>query len=273
MNTRSRKGFTVVELLVVVVLGSLLLMATYQILATNTRVYALNNARVQGQQTLRAGADVLFGELREISSPEGDLITMGTNAVTIRAQRAFGVVCNVDYATGSPDITVLRVGPIFEVGDSVFVFHDNDPERSSDDEWFGGVVTAVDTSSTCGGSPAHTLSVPFLRTTASASPPDSVRVGAPIRGFERFSYGQYDFGGEAYLGRWGGTLGGIDPLVGPLMKTGGVSFRYLDDQGQATTVDTLVTQIEVTLRYEAPIGDFQGDLLADSSVVRIHLRN
>ncbi len=273
MRARARPGFTLVELLVALVLGSFLVLVIYQVLITNSRTYALSSARIQGRQMLRAGIGVLVGELREISSQSGDLVEMQDDQLTIRAQRAFGLVCAVDYTVSPPTLTVVRLGPAFEVGDSVFVLHDNDPERDLDDKWLGGVATAVDTTTTCGSSPGQTLTVPFVGTTAAATPPDSVRSGAPVRGFDIFTYAQYEIGGEPYLGR---QLGGIPspyPLVGPLHESGGVAFRYLDTLGAVTTVDSLVAQIEVTLRYRSEVLNLGGELVSDSILVRVYPRN
>jgi prepilin-type N-terminal cleavage/methylation domain-containing protein len=273
MKANARSGFTMVELIVVVVLGSLILMAAYQILATNTRIYAVNNARVQGQQNLRGALDILSGELREISGPGGDLVVTEPEYLTIRAQRTFGLVCAVNYAANPVELTAFRVGPAFRAGDSVFVFHDNDPDRASDDEWFGGVISAVDSTTTCAGSPAQTLRIPFLRTTATAIPPDSVRVGAPLRGFEVYTYGQVEIDGELYLGRQLRGASAPDPLVGPLQPDNGVTFRYLDSLGHVTTVDTLVAQIELSLHYQSELRGLQNQPVSDSIVVRVYPRN
>ena len=273
MKTRARAGFTLVELLTVVVLASFLLLVIYQVLITNSRAYAVNNAQIQGQQMLRAGVDVLFGELREVSAPGGDLLDMKADELTIRAQRAFGLVCAVDYAASPPELTAFKIGPAIQPGDSVFVYHDNDPDKSLDDEWFGGIVTQVDTTANCSGAPAQTIAVPFVGTTAAATPPDTVRIGAPVRAFDIFTYGQYEIDGEPYLGRRLRGAGNPDPLVGPLLADGGVSFRYLDALGAATTVDTLVAQIEVILRYQADVRGFGNDLVSDSLLVRVYPRN
>jgi len=273
MNAHGRRGFTLVELLVVLVLGTLILLATYQVLATNTRVYAANSARALGQQNLRGGAAVLSGELREISPREGDLIEMGADSVRIRAQRPFGLVCAVDYSSSPVKISTFQVGPAFADGDSIFVFHDNDPDRASDDEWFGGVVTGATSNTVCSGSPSQTLSVPFVGTTASAVPPDSVRIGAPVRGFDEYVIGQYEIDGETYLGRREASAANPDPLVGPLQKSGGVSFRYLDSSGKVTNKNALVRQIEVTLRYQSDMKNFQSEPVSDSVLVRIFPRN
>jgi prepilin-type N-terminal cleavage/methylation domain-containing protein len=274
MNAKtSQRGFTLVELLVVVVLGALLLMVTYQVLSVNTRVFAVNNARVQGQQTLRAGMDVLFGELREISTPEGDLLDMNANSLTIRAQRAIGLVCAIDYSATPVEITTLRFGPPFETGDSIWVFHDNDPDQSSDDRWLAGDISGVDDSATCSGRPAQTLSVPFVGSAALAASPDTVRMGAPVRGWDVYTYGQTQFEGEWYLARWTGVGSEPDPLVGPLPPVDGVRFRYLDDEGNVTTVDTQVAQIEVTMRYQSEARDQRNELVSDSILVRVYPRN
>lgn len=273
MRARARTGFTLVELLVGVVLGSFLILVTYQVLTTNSRIYAVSNAQIQGRQMLRAGMDVLFGELREISSESGDLVGMQDDELTIRAQRAFGLVCAVDYTVSPPTLAVFSQGPDFEAGDSVFVFHDNEPESALDDEWFVGVATAVNATTTCGGGPGQTLTVPMVGATAAATPPDSVRNGAPVRGFDIFTYGQYEIDGEPYLGRQLRGAASPDPLVGPLQESGGVAFRYLDALGAVVTVDSLVAQIEVTLRYRSEVLDFGGELVSDSILVRVYLRN
>ena len=46
--TRHRKGFTLVEMIVVIVLGSLVLLAAFTVLITNQRTYTAQNAVIQG---------------------------------------------------------------------------------------------------------------------------------------------------------------------------------------------------------------------------------
>lgn len=268
MNTTERRGFTLVELLVVVVLGGLMVLAIYQVLVTNSRTYAVNNAQIQGQQSLRAGMDVLFGELREISGPEGDIVSMAVDSITIRTSRAFGLVCATNYTASPPRVTAYRIGPGVEAGDSIFIFADNNPDWATDDVWLTRVAQSVDTTATCGGALAQEITVANLASTG-----DTVRVGAPLRTFDTYTYGLISLGGETYLGRRISTAGSPDPLVGPLVPNRGVNFRYLDSIGIVTTVDTLVTQIEVTLRYASPVMNSQNQRVRDSIVGRVYLRN
>jgi len=272
MTQSARRGFTLVELLVVVVLGGLMVLTIYQVLVTNSRTYTVNNAQIQGQQSLRAGMDILIGEIREISAEEGDLVGMGVDFITLRAQRAFGVTCGVDYTVSPNEVTAYRIGPVFQAGDSVFVFADNNTQMARDDVWLTKLAQAVDTTTTCpDGSWAQTLGIANLASTG-----DTVRIGAPLRAFEVYTYRLFDFGGESYLGRSAssvGVFGTPDPLVGPLVPKRGVTFRYLDSAGAVTAVDTLVAQIEVTLRYQAAVLDARNRRVGDSIVALVYPRN
>jgi prepilin-type N-terminal cleavage/methylation domain-containing protein len=268
MTSAGRRGFTLVELLVVVVLGGLMILAIYQVLITNTRVYAANNAQVQGQQSLRAGLEVLFGELREISAKEGDIIGMGPDSITIRASRAFGLVCATDYATSPPSVTAHRVGPMVQPGDSIFIFADNDPDRTLDDTWLTRLVQNVDGTATCSGQPGQRLTVPNLATGG-----DTVRLGAPLRAFVTYTYRLHTFGGEDFLGRRLASSGSPDPLVGPLIPNRGLSFRYLDSIGAVTTNPSEVARIEVTLRYQSDVLDSRNQRVRDSIVTWVYPRN
>lgn len=268
MSLRNRLGFTLVELLVVVVLGGFIVLATYQVLITNSRTYAVNSAQIQGQQSLRAGLDVLFGEFREVSSAQGDILAMGRDSIMIRTPRAFGLVCATDYTASPPQVTAYRVGPAIEAGDSIFIFADNDPNRSSDDVWLTRRVQTSDTTATCGSDPAQTLSIPNLASTG-----DTVRVGGPVRAFEVYSYGLYQIDGDHYLGRRLSSASRPDPLAGPLLPDSGVVFRYLDTIGSVTTTPASVAQIEIVLRYQAGVRDNRNRLVSDSIVARVYPRN
>ena len=266
MNTRDRRGFTLVELMIVAVVGAMVVGATYQIMLSSQRALTIQTAQVQSQQTVRAGLDILFAELRELSRAEGDILTMGADRIQIRAMRAFGLVCGVD-ASGSP-VRVQKIGRFFEDGDSIVVFADNRVEIASDDTILSGKVSSIDTTETCpGGDAAQSLTVPAL---VSAFANDTVRIGAPVRGFTIYTYGLYQLEGDFYLARRSGTT--TAPLVGPL-SSNGVSFIYTDSIGNVTTNPRDVSQIEVTLRSESRVRDMQGRTVADSLRTAIFLRN
>lgn len=265
--TSDRRGFTLTELLIVAVLGSLLVMVTLQVLITNQRTYTAQNAQIQGQQTLRAALDVLSAELREVSARGGDIISMSSSSITVRSMRNFGVACAVAPAT--PSVTVLKVGNWFGVGDSVFVFADNRENVSTDDDWLPLRVTGVDTTATCGASAATRL---VFGSQAAAFVADTVRVGAPVRSFVRFTYGMVTESGDTYLGRTPAG-GAAAPIVGPLKPSTGIEFRYLDSLGAVTSVTTNVRQILVRVRTASGVLNSLGQPVADSLTGRIYTRN
>ena len=170
-------------------------------------------------------------------------------------------------ATGSP-LRVQKIGRFFEVGDSVMVFADNNPDVASDDTLLAGAVGGVDRTVTCpGGDVAQSLTVSAL---AAALVSDTVRLGAPVRGFTIYTYGLYSVDGEDYLARRSGTT--TSPLVGPLAPNG-VSFIYLDSLGTVTTNPRAVSRIEVTLRSRSKALNQQGRPITDSLSSAIYLRN
>ena len=267
MRTGDRRGFTLSELMIVAVLGAVVVGATYQIMLSSQRALTIQTAQVQGQQTVRAGLDILFTELRELSRAEGDILTMGPDRIEVRAMRTFGLVCGVDVS-GSP-LRVQKIGRFFVAGDSVMVFADNDPDIASDDTILSGMVdSSVDTTQTCSGADtAQSLSVGALPT---ALANDTVRIGAPVRGFTIYTYGLYSLDGDYYLARKDGLT--TARLVGPL-SSNGVSFIYRDSFGNVTTNPRAVSQIDVTLRSESEVLDPQGRPVADSLTTAIYLRN
>ena len=262
----NRRGFTLVELMIVAVLGAIVVGATYEIMLSSQRAHTIQTAQIQGQQTVRAGLDILFSELREISPSEGDILTMGSDQIEIRAMRAFGLVCGVS-ATGSP-LRVKKIGRFFADGDSIVVFADNDPDISSDDTILFGAVSSLDSTDTCSGADtAQSITVPALVLAALAN--DTVRLGAPVRGFSVYTYGLFLVDGDYYLGRESGVT--TAPLVGPLAPNG-VSFIYMDALGNVTTDPLAVAQIEVTLRSRSRVVSQRGPV-ADSLTTVIYLRN
>lgn len=268
-EVRAVSGFTLLELLVAVVAGLVLLAGVFQVLLGNQRLTTARDMEIRGRQTQLAGLDLLFGELREISPTGGDIIAMDSTSIHFRAQRKFGLVCQINYTLGN--LEVIPVGVKFESGDSLFVFADGDENTGTDDTWLPGAVTAMDSTTTCLGSPSHELSLPA---TLPAMLIDSVRVGAPIRSFERFTYRLGQDGGLWYLMR---QLDGSSavPMVGPLLPAsdGGLHFEYLDVLGNVTSTPADVSAVSVTLRTGADVRSAQGDMVSDSITTMISLRN
>lgn len=270
-----RRGFTLVELMVVAILGSFLVMAAYQVLITNQRAYTVQGSKVQAQQNTRATMEILFGELREVSSGGSDIVDFGPQKLTVRAMRKVGVVCDNNAVTFSttPTLLVRHVSDLFAAGDSVFVFADNDEFMTTDDTWIQGVVSASAAPALCEG--VHDAQLVSFSGQSARFVADTVRDGAPIRSFTQYTYSLDEYGGEQFLGR-AEAGGDWIPLVGPINGLDGqpgLEFTYLDDEGNETAVASEVRRVLLKVRSFSDARDQQGNLVVDSLSASVYLRN
>lgn len=260
-----------VELLIVVMLGGLVMLAIYEVLIVNQRTYRAQSATVRGQQTLRAGMDVLFGELREISPADGDIVSMAEDELEIRAPRNLAVICEIVLDGIDPTVRARRIGRDL-LEDSVRVFYENDPNDTSDDVWRSAGVSIVDVGSFNCPDGASSQTIQLHGVTHATGTDDFLTTGSPIRNFEHFRYGVGTYDGRNYLVQED-TTGTEFPLVGPLDDADPADFEYLDENGTTTTTPENVRQVEVTLRTVSEARDGSGDPYRDSLTARIFTRN
>lgn len=293
MTMRSRPaGFTLIELIIAIVVSSVVLGAAYRMLTGNQRFYRAQSQIVEVQQNIRAVAQMLPSELRELAANGGDIVAMSDTGITVRAMRGFGVIC-APPDPGSGYVTLLTsllyvYRSIDPTRDNVFVFRDGDTQLAGDDQWLQAAVGAVSASgiSCSDGSAGTRLTltdmVGGLALLGPGAEPDvGVTEGSPVRVWELVRYGLWqDAGGQWWLatsslvsGSWAGTT----PVAGPLRAADGVKFDYYDAAGAVTATPADVAQIGITVRgwSEQPImvegrptGRYQ-----DSMTVRVALRN
>src|SRR5207247_11402494 len=85
--SRGRRGFTMVELLVALVLLGIVSAALYRVLVNNQRLYMAQTQRIDLSQNIRAAGSILPAEFRELDASEGDITAMSATSITIRAMR------------------------------------------------------------------------------------------------------------------------------------------------------------------------------------------
>ncbi len=264
-----RGGMTLVELLVAMVVASVLMGAIFTVLVSSQRTYGIQGERIAGQQTVRAGIDVLSAELRELSVTQGDLIVMDPGRIQIRASRGMAVVCQV--ISQSPlEVRASHRGGVFQEGTPVWVFSEGNPDTASDNLWLQGSVAGSDSANSCpDGRPGIQLTFSNLSPSGGVS---GVRIGAMVRGFEVVSYQIITLDNEPYLGLVDGS-GNRTPLVGPLASAQSLRFDYLDAAGNATTTASQVRSIRATLWTASDLSDAVGRPVSDSLSIRINTRN
>lgn len=260
-------GFTLAEILVVMVVGSLLLAAIYQALVAQQRGYNIQREMVVARQATRTALDVVTAEMREMSASGGDLIDASPGEVTFRAYRKLGIVC----APGSSGVPfeIVELGEPFTPGvDSVAVFVENNPEMMGDDAWAFGLVGSISPGSCkLGDRTSRRINVQGL---GGAS---GIRAGAPVRSFEHLKYGRYLVDGEWVLGRVGGD-GDVVPLIGPLAPDAeGLVFRYFDDTGAEIAPRTAAERAAVRrIQVEVRAALSARGVGTDSLITQIQLR-
>jgi prepilin-type N-terminal cleavage/methylation domain-containing protein len=236
---RHPSGFTLVELLVVVVVAGLLMAAVFQTLIVQQRGYRQQYSVTNARQASRTTLDLLAVELRELSAATGDLAMASQDSLRFRSYRKAGLVCAM------PDLTTLIVrefgSAAFVAEDSVLVY------QEENDDWVAALVEGAESATCPDGSLARKLEI-----SSDVSPAGT---GAPVRGYRMAAYGLELIDGKWALARRDQGEGAVS-LVEPLAsrEQGGLQFLYYnaasDDpfipSGSAGLAD--VKRVEVVVR-------------------------
>jgi len=268
-----RQGFTLVELLIVMVLGSLVLGAVYQAVITQQRATRQTYAIIETQQNTRIGLELLASDLREISATDSDLLFADARAIRYRAMRKGGIVCATD--AGGAWIDVALIGEAFAANDSVVIFNDGpNPNSASVDSWTPARITGVGSGScptTPGATTVNRLSVSVSLT--------GVQRGAPVRSFTHVGYRIVDDGEQGVLYRMQGAdsvvvLDGLRTIA-----QDGMRLMYWDTAAVAIPYGNLSSRLNEVGRIQLKLassavggGTGSNRMFTDSLVTTVFLR-
>jgi len=253
-----RRGFTLIEVLITLVVLGFVMAALYRVLMSNQRTYQAQTQRVDLQQNIRAAVAILPAELREIDASDDDIRAMSSTSITIRAMRYLGLVCATPLLGGSVSavaVTIRRspfwgARDINVTTDSLLIYYDGDPATRLDDDWAFARPSAVVNANCADGSPGRVVTVGLGVGPGFALPnvPGAISEGAPLRGFETVTYQLYQPAGDTsyYIGMQpaGGTL---QPLIGPVLSNG-LTLTYYDSTGVVTGDPRRVARIDFVVR-------------------------
>src|SRR2546422_9179040 len=143
MSLLARRGFSLIELMIALVLLGLVSTAVYKVLVNNQRLYLAQTQTIDLQQNIRAAAAILPAEFRELDAADGDITAMGSDSIRMRAMRQLAFLCATPpLGGGAGQITlIVRQTPIygnrqtFNVNDSLLIYYEGDPATRSDDSW------------------------------------------------------------------------------------------------------------------------------------------
>jgi len=289
-SSRTRRGFTMVELLVALVLLGIVSAALYRVLVNNQRLYQAQTARIDLSQNIRAAGSILPAEFRQLDASEGDISTMSATSISILAMRWLGFLCSPPALGGGLNgvAIIIRGGapgqPLFfgarginNNTDSILVYYDGDPTWRADDFWAVAGITAAPNGQNCpDGTNGQRLILNLLVLGVNVA--GAVPVGAPVWGFEHVTYSLYQPAGDTswYVG-FQPAGGSMQPLIGPVL-TNGLTFTYYNAAGAVTAVKSQVARIDITVRARTASAIRAGGQAArltatDSVVTSVALRN
>jgi prepilin-type N-terminal cleavage/methylation domain-containing protein len=244
----SRRGFTLIEVLIALVIMGIVTGAIYQLLNTNQRLALAQSEQASLQSNVRTGSLVVPNELRELNTvsaggaDQNDVTAADPDGITYRAMRGLGFVCQAPGATElrllESSWTGLRAPDATR--DGLYVFLEGNVDEDEDDQWVQMDITAV-VPSTCGAAAAYKLTV--------AGPP-AVPVNTPVRVFELMRLELYPDAGQWWLGASSekAAPGVLQPVLGPLTDDGFL-LEYLDSNGNDAAGNlTAIQSIRVTVR-------------------------
>jgi len=285
-----RRGFTLVELLVALVMMVLVAGGIYSLLGTTHRVSRKQTEISNLQGNLRAGLNLVQSELQEIYTDAAvgasDINVMTAASLDYYAMRGIGETCGLTLGGGAMQIRQDGYsGRPPEAGrDRLKLFQDRDTLLSSDDVWLESPITGVGEGVCTVGAagPSWDLTVPALTAGDLVHPVSGdplVFAPGPVRTVERMELGLVSDAGKDWLGirSESGGEATLIPVIGPLF-TGGLEFLYYDGAsvptGAASAVKTIVVKLhgisaeQVTTGLGSTVGKPR-----DSVMVRVQLRN
>jgi prepilin-type N-terminal cleavage/methylation domain-containing protein len=291
--SRGRRGFTMIEVLVALVLLGIVSAALYRVLANNQRLYMAQTQRIDLSQNIRAASTILPAEFRELDAFEGDITAMSATSISIRAMRWVGFACNTPVLGGalSSVSVIVRGGapgqPLFfgsraidNAKDQILIYYDGDKNSRLDDFWATATITAAPNGQNCDdGTNGQRLLLNINLLGLGANLPGAIPLGAPVRGWEPVTYQLYRAAGDTswYVGFQpaGQTM---QPLIGPVLAGNGLQFQYFDANGAVTAIRTQVARIDITVRARTTGavragGQAAAATIVDSVVTSVALRN
>jgi prepilin-type N-terminal cleavage/methylation domain-containing protein len=303
-HPKSRHGFTLVELLVVLVLLGVVAGGMLGIIVRQQRFYTGSSGVIDTRSSVRQGVDVLESALRGISPRGNDIQAMGRTFIEFRVPTGASVLCAFGATRNliiMPPAELSKTSGITSwvnppvLSDSVLIYDSNRKTGTADDTWDPNAIdatpakgaatcpTTTGLTSTAGEAASSWLIT--LRDTL----PSTVIPGAAIRFFRPARFELYQASDRKwYLGYRDcmaavtpSTTCTISPVSGPYLPaaaTGpsGLELTYYDGTGAQTAVPSQVRRIGIVMRAQSassidipgrPSGPY-GDSLSTTVAIR-----
>jgi prepilin-type N-terminal cleavage/methylation domain-containing protein len=279
---RGRRGFTLVELLVALVITGLLASVIFQMMSGQSRIVAVQSAKEEVQQNVRGSLEVISSELRG-AVPQA-ITAADDQSLTYMQPRIWGILCipvsTSEFVMLLPDASATL--PAAGVGTGVLV----NTNTTGGTNWVPAppAQALVNQITNLGTAvPADCNNTGFSGSLQAVRVTTSVAIAGMAAGqtVGLYSILQYDVGqvdGEWWLRRSNGMVNGVpdpQPLAGPV-EPDNVGFTYLDAAGNelatpvATPSSIRMVRVQVVSNSTQKLDD---RVQRDSGAVTVTLRN
>jgi prepilin-type N-terminal cleavage/methylation domain-containing protein len=296
--TQSRTGFTMAEVLVVLVLLAIVGGSLMNVMSKQQRFYKGTGDLIELRTQLRQAEAIIGNDLRGISSVGNDIVSMTDSSIDFRYTIGVSVACTTPTTTTViiPSAGVLTNGntltswltkPAF--GDTAYIFDEGASNTlSTDDTWKPYTVTSL---TLAAGACDAAFSAPTAATMVMASSASlTILKGAAIRFVRRAHYSLYKSPNDTlwYLGYCSpvcGVANAINPIAGPFQSyqastasdSSGIRMTYYDSTGAVTATPSQVARVNIVLRGQTKsylnITGMSRGVYRDSVSMNIALRN
>ena len=262
-STPRRSGFTLIELMVVMVLLSVVVGGLIKVIAGQQRFYRSAGDLMESRSQIRQALALLPADLRGMSTVGSDILTASDTSISFRATIGSSVVCTATPATLSLPPTrvssnqTLSAGRVTATaGDWIAVYDDGASSGKVDDGWVIYTIRSV-------AQPVGACNAPFVNAadllragyvvTINEAVSPTIIQGAPVRVLRQVEYRLYTASdGKSYLGYRecpAGVCAAIQPVSGPYRPfratsdaANGLQLQYFDSLGTEIAGAALATR-------------------------------
>jgi len=251
-NPRGRRGFTMIEIIVSLIIGLILLGSVVQMMIVQGRGYRKQREQVDVRETAREAASLLSWDLRQAAVAGSPFVAMGPNNVTIRSPRGLGTICAKHALLARYGLWKTAGSILATVDDTALVY------QIGKGAWNKLKITAVGTPAAMGvaacawpGARPPDMVVEFA--VVAATDTSLIKVGAPFRNFRSVQYAEFQQNGRWWLGRKVGQAASYEQLTGPVLApaSNGLALTYYDTLGAVTANTAAVGSVAFTIRTES----------------------
>ena len=251
-NPRGRRGFTMIEIIVSLIIGLILLGSVVQMMIVQGRGYRKQREQVDVRETAREAASLLSWDLRQAAVAGSPFVAMGPNNVTIRSPRGLGTICAKHALLARYGLWKTAGSILATVDDTALVY------QIGKGAWNKLKITAVGTPAAMGvaacawpGARPPDMVVEFA--VVATTDTSLIKVGAPFRNFRSVQYAEFQQNGRWWLGRKVGQAASYEQLTGPVLApaSNGLALTYYDTLGAVTANTAAVGSVAFTIRTES----------------------